>query len=109
MELFGFEIKRKQEENKNIRSFAEPNSEDGAVDVAAAGGAVSSFIDLEGTAKSEAELVQKYRGMMQQPEVIQAVDDIVNESINITNDEKPVECVTDDLELSDNVKQKIRD
>ena len=109
MQLFGFEIKRKKEENEDIQSFATPTNDDGAVDVAAAGGAVSSFIDLEGTAKSEAELVQKYRGMMQQPEVIQAVDDIVNESINITNDEKPVECVTDDLELSDNVKQKIRD
>ena len=59
MELFGFEIKRKNEENKNLRSFAEPNNDDGAVSVTATGGAVSSFIDLEGTAKSEAELVHK--------------------------------------------------
>ena len=109
MELFGFEIKRKKEENENIRSFTEPQNEDGAVNVAAAGGAVSSFIDLEGTAKSEAELVQKYRTMMQQPEVQQAVDDIVNEAVIITDDDKPVTCVTDDLELSDNVKEKIRD
>jgi hypothetical protein len=109
MELFGFEIKRKQEENKNIRSFAEPNSEDGAVSVSAAGGAVSSFIDLEGTAKSEAELVQKYRTMMQQPEVQMAVDDIINESVNITFDQKPVECVTDDVDLPDNIKKRIRE
>ena len=109
MELFGFEIKRKQEQNKDIRSFAEPTNDDGAVNVTATGGAVSSFIDLEGTAKSEAELVQKYRGMIQQPEVQQAVDDIVNEAITVTYDEKPVECVTDDLELSESVKQKIRD
>jgi hypothetical protein len=109
MQLFGFEIKRKNEENKNIRSFAEPNNEDGAVSVSAAGGAVSSFIDLEGTAKSEAELVQKYRTMMQQPEVQMAVDDIVNEAINITFDQKAVECVTDDLELPDNIKRRIRE
>jgi len=109
MELFGFEIKRKQEDNANIRSFAEPNNDDGAVNVAATGGAVSSFIDLEGTAKSEAELVQRYRTMLQQPEVQQAVDDIINETVNITFDQKPVECVTDDLDLPDNIKKKIRE
>jgi len=109
MELFGFEITRKKEENKNIKSFAEPQKDDGAVSVAAAGGAMSSFIDLEGTAKSEAELVQKYRGMLQQPEVQQAVDDIVNEAIVISESEKVVECVTDDLELSDNIKERIRE
>lgn len=109
MELFGFEIKRRKEDNRNIRSFTEPSNDDGAVDVAATGGAVSSFIDLEGTAKSEAELVQKYRAMLQQPEVQQAVDDIINETVNITFDEKPVECVTDDLDLPDNIKKRIRE
>ena len=109
MELFGFSIKRKSEENKDIKSFAEPNVEDGAVAVAAAGGAVSSFIDFEGTSKSEAELVQKYRTMMQQPEVQMAVDDIVNEAINISHDNRVVECVTDDVDLPDNIKKKIRE
>lgn len=109
MELFGFSIKRKKEENKEIRSFAEPENEDGSLSVAAAGGAVSSIIDLDGTAKSEAELIQRYRNMIQHPEVQMAVDDIVNESINITHDEKVVECVTDDLELSDSVKKKIQE
>lgn len=109
MELFGFEIKRKKEENKEIRSFAEPENTDGSLSVAAAGGSVSSVIDLEGTAKSEAELIQRYRGMIQHPEVQMAVDDVVNEAINVTQNEKPVECVTDDLELSDSVKKKIQE
>jgi len=109
MELFGFSIKRKQDENLNIKSFADPGTDDGAVTIAAAGGSVSSFIDLEGTAKTEAELVQKYRSMLQQPEVQQAVDDIVNESISIQDDQKVVECVTDDVSLSDGVKKKIRE
>ena len=47
--------------------------------------------------------------MLQQPEVSQAVDDIVNEAICISNDKKVVECVTDDLELADNIKKKIRE
>lgn len=109
MELFGFEIKRRQEENKNIRSFTEPQKDDGAMNVAAAGGAVSSFIDLEGTAKTEAELVQRYRGMLQQPEVQIAVDDIINEAVNVSFDNKVVECVTDDVDLADNIKERIRE
>jgi hypothetical protein len=109
IELFGFQIQRKNEENKNVKSFVEPNPDDGAVNLTATGGAISSFIDLEGTARSEAELIQKYRSMMQQPEVQMAVDDIVNEAVNITFDDKPVECVTDDLELGDNIKKKIRE
>ena len=109
MELFGFSIKRKQDENKNIPSFVRPNEEDGSVNIAATGTGVSSFLDMDGTAKSEAELVQKYRTMLQQPEVSQAVDDIVNEAICITDDQKVVECVTDDLELTDGIKKKIRE
>ena len=46
---------------------------------------------------------------MQQPEVVAAVDDIVNEAVNITFNEKPVECVTDDLPLSDGIKKKVRE
>lgn len=109
IELFGFQIQRKNEENKNIKSFVEANPDDGSVNVTATGGAISSFIDLEGTARSEADLVQKYRSMMQQPEVQMAVDDIVNEAVNITFNEKPVECVTDDLELPETIKKKIRE
>ncbi len=110
MELFGFEIKRRiEKDDKNIKSFVEPENNEGAVDITAAGGSMSTFVDLDGAAKSEAELVQRYRTMLQQPEVQQAVDDIINESVNITQDEKPVECVTDDLDLSDNIKKKIRE
>lgn len=115
VELFGFEIKRKADERdeKNVTSFVEPNEGDGSVNVTStvpgSGGAMSSVMDLEGYAKSEAELVQKYRDMLQQPEVQQAVDDIVNEAIVVSSDKKVVECVTDDLELSDNIKKKIRE
>ena len=109
MDLFGFEIKRKQEENDNIPSFVTPQTDDGAVNIAATGTGISTFLDMDGTAKSEAELVQKYRTMMQQPEVSQAIDDVVNEAISVSNDQKVVECVTDDLEQPDNIKKKIRE
>ena len=108
MQLFGFEIKRKEEAKDQVRSFAEPTNDDGAISVAT-GGAQSSFVDLDGTAKTEAELVNRYRGMLQQPEVQSAVDDIVNEAITIADDENVVECVTDDIEMPDNIRKKIRE
>ena len=109
-ELFGFSIKRKgAEEEKNIPSFVRPDADDGSIDIAATGTAASSYLDLAGSARSEAELVQKYRGMLQQPEVAQAVDDIVNEAVSISSDQKVVECVTDDVDLADNIKKKIRE
>ncbi len=109
-ELFGFEIKRKgDKEEKNIPSFISPEADDGSIDIAATGTAASSYLDLAGSARSEAELVQKYRGMLQQPEVSQAVDDIVNEAVSISSDQKVVECVTDDVEQPDNIKKKIRE
>lgn len=110
MQLFGFEIKRKEDakEQQNVRSFADPINDEGAISVAT-GGAQSTFVDLDGTAKTEAELVNRYRSMLQQPEVQAAVDDIVNEAINITDDSKAVECVTDDIEMPDSIKKKIRE
>jgi len=107
MELFGFSIKRKSEE-KEVKSFVEKSVDDGSVNVVT-GAAVSTFVDLEGSAKSEAELVQKYRSMLQQPEVQAAVDDIVNEAIVVSYNEKVVECITDDIDMADNVKKKIRE
>ena len=109
-ELFGFSIKRKSaEEDTNIPSFVRPDADDGSIDIAATGTAASSYLDLAGSARSEAELVQKYRGMLQQPEVAQAVDDIVNEAVSISSDQKVVECITDEVDQPDNIKKKIRE
>ena len=109
MELFGFQIKRKDDDAKEkMLSFAEPTNDEGALSVAT-GGAQSTFVDMDGTAKSEAELVNRYRGMLQQPEVQSAVDDIVNEAITVDDDAKVVECVTDAIEMPDTIRKKIRD
>ena len=83
-------------------------NDDGAISVAA-GGAQSTFVDLDGTAKTEAELVNRYRSMLLQPEVQSAVDDIVNEAITVSDDKSVVECVTDDIELPESIKKKIRE
>ena len=109
--LFGFEIKRAEEEEDNIPvSFAEPQNDDGAITVGnAMGGFYSTILDMEGTAKTESELVTKYRAMAMNPEIAQAVDEIVNESINIDTHENVVELVLDETDLPDKVKDKLNE
>jgi len=108
LQLFGFEIKRKTSASDERKSFAEPINDEGAIAVAT-GGAQSTFVDLDGTAKTEAELINRYRGMLLQAEVQTAVDDIVNEAITVSEDKKVVECVTDDIEVPDSIRKKIRE
>jgi hypothetical protein len=105
VQLFGFEIKRKNEEP--LESFTPEIKDDGAV-IVAAGGAYGTFIDLDGTARTEAELVAKYREISLQPEIEMAVDDIVNEAID-TDADQVVEINVDRIPYSDQVKQKIRE
>lgn len=103
--LFGFEIKRKKED-ENLPSFTPEVKDDGAV-VVAAGGQYGTYVDLDGTVRTEAELVSKYREMAQQPEIDSAVDDIVNDAIVSENNEKIVEIVLDDLKVANTVKKAI--
>ncbi len=107
--IFGFEIRRKQDKEEQPKSFAAPLNDDGAVNVesSAVGGAYGYFLDIEGTAKSESELVTRYRSMAMQPEVQQAIDEIVNESINIDYNERAIEIVLEDTEFSDKIKETI--
>ena len=105
--LFGFEFKRKKSEDKgNNESFAPLIQDDGAV-VVAAGGAYGTYVDLEGSARTEAELVTKYREMSLHGELDSAIQDIVNESIISDSDEPIVRLNLDATELSDNIKSII--
>jgi hypothetical protein len=105
VQLFGFEIKRKNE--KELESFAPEVKDDGAV-IVAAGGAYGTYVDLDGTARTEAELVAKYREISLQPELEMAIDDIVNECID-TDAEKVVDINLDRIKYSDEIKNKIRE
>ena len=102
-ELFGFEIKRRQPEPI---SFAPERKDDGAV-VVAEGGVYGTYIDMDGSIRTESELVSKYREMSEHPEIERAIDDIVNEVITQEPEQKIVELVLDDLEQPDNIKQML--
>ena len=71
MKLFGYEfVKTKVQEP--APSFVPKENDDGAV-IVAAGGAYGTYIDLDGTVRTEAELVTRYREMSLQPEIDAAV------------------------------------
>jgi len=103
-ELFGFEIKRKNQED--LGSFVAKSDDDGAV-VVAEGGVYGHYVDLEQTAKSEGELVTRYRKMAMQPECENAIDDVVNESIVYDPDSHVVEINLDRVNISDSIKDKV--
>ena len=107
-ELFGFEIKRKLANAKELPSFVPKTDEDGS-GVIQAGGHFGAYIDMDGDkVKNEVELILKYRDIAAQPECDAAVEDIINESIVGDNDESPVNIVLDELDLSDKIKETIK-
>jgi hypothetical protein len=107
--LFGFEIKRLADlKDDTPASFVPPTDDEGAT-VVAEGGMFGTYVDLEGTARTEAELVTKYREMALQPEVEEAIGDIVNESI-VGADDEIVSLDLDRIDqMSDNLKERIRE
>ena len=109
VELFGFSIGRVDKDAKNKRSFALPEPEDGALEVGAAGGAYGTYVDLEGVAKNEQELIRKYREMATFPECDQAIDDVVNDAIVASREESPVSINLEKSNLSDNIKESIKE
>ena len=109
VELFGFSIGRVDKDAKNKRSFALPEPEDGALEVGAAGGAYGTYVDLEGVAKNEQELIRKYREMATFPECDQAIDDVVNDAIVASREESPVSINLEKSNLSENIRESIKE
>ena len=106
MRLFGFEFQRKVIPDA-APSFAPRDYDDGAVTVAS-GGAYGTYVDLDGTVRTEAELVTKYREMSLQPEIDSAVDEITNEIISIDED-VIINIVLDNTNIPEKVKKVLRE
>lgn len=102
--LFGWEIVR-PDEDQNKQTFAPKVDDDGAA-ITAPGGVYGTYVDLDGTVRTEAELVNKYREMAGHPEVDAAVEQVCNEAIITEDGEKTVVIVLDDVRL-DNTRKKI--
>lgn len=106
--LFGFKLKRKEEEKVDqIPSFTVPANEDGATTISSSA-FYSQTIDLDGITKNEVELITRYREMAMQPEIESAIEDIINEAIVQNDDGKSVDIVTDNIaKMSDKLRDAI--
>jgi hypothetical protein len=106
--LFGFKISRAEQEQQASaqQSFAVPTSDDGALTISSAA-YYGTYVDLDGTAKNEVELISRYREMAMQPELESAIDDIVNEAIVQDDDGKNIKIVMDTLKVPNKIKTAI--
>jgi hypothetical protein len=108
--LFGFTISRDEtEQEKSVQqSFSPPTSDDGALTIQSAA-YYGTYVDLDGTAKNEIELISRYREMAMQPEIESAIDDIVNEAIVQDDDGRITDIVLDDLKQPEKIKKAIKE
>lgn len=105
--LFGFEISRAgAEKNLSKQDIILPSPDDGVATVS--GGAFGTFIDQDYSSKNEQDLIKKYREISMHPECEAAIDDIINEAI-VSDDDKQVDIILDDVQVSDSIKKKIRE
>lgn len=108
--LFGFEIKRPQQEDPKKRpSIVPAQDDDGAGYVTASGSHYGQYLNLDDDSKDNYQLIMKYRGVSMHPEVDAAIEDIVNESIAGNKEGQVVDVTMDDLKVSDGIKKQIKD
>jgi hypothetical protein len=110
LSLFGFQISRSKAdlEQQSEKTFAPPSNEDGALTISAAA-YYGTYVDLDGTAKNEVELISRYREMAMQPEIESAIDDIINEAIVQNDDGKSIRIIMDDLRQPEKIKKAIEE
>lgn len=118
VKLFGFSINGSDDQtnaaaNNNPnqitqKTFALPANDDGAVTIQA-GAYYGTYVDLDGVVRNEVELITRYRSMAQQPELENAIDEIVNEAIVADDSGHTVDINMDDLKQPEAIKNKILD
>lgn len=116
MELFGLPIGRKRKKgqeqseapfDKSKASFAPPVADDGAI-VVEGGGFFGQYIDLDGSVRSDNDLMIKYREMAMDPICEMAIDDIINEAIVIEPEVPAIRLsFASHSDLSDDLKEEI--
>jgi len=109
LSLFGFTISRNEVNDLGTKaqSFINPESEDGAATVSGAG-YYGTYVDLDASSKSEAELITRYREAALYADASTAVDEIVTEAIAATDNEDPVTINLDNSDLPENIKDSIK-
>ncbi|CAB4124364.1 portal vertex protein [uncultured Caudovirales phage] len=84
-----------------------PQLEDGAINIQT-GAHYGIYVDLDGSYRTEVDLITKYRTMAMQPEIESAIEDIVNEAIVHDTRGETIKIVLDGLDQPDKIKNMIR-
>ena len=106
--LFGFSIEDNEKTPPGVVSPVPPSNEDGSEHYVSSG-FFGSYVDIEGTYKTENDLIRRYRSMALYPECDSAIEDIVNEAIVSDTNDSPVQIELSNLNASDGIKKKIRE
>ena len=111
--LFGFEVRRSQGKSgdrRDLPSPVPPTDPDGAGYITSGAGYYGQYVNIEGDqAKDNHQLIMRYRGVSQHPEVDMAIEEIVNEAISASELSSSVELSLDDVEAPDKIKEQIRE
>lgn len=105
--LFGYTIQKKKDEAPK-QSFVPPTDDDGATTVNVSG-FYNTYIDIDVIAKSENDLISRYRDASNYPDCDSAIEDIVNEAVSAQDDEAVVKLDLEKVELSKSVKNLIEE
>jgi hypothetical protein len=106
-EIFGFEIKRK-DLKPNSQQFTAPSSDDGTQTIMG-GGHFGTYLDIEGKVNNESDLIRRYREIAMHPECDQAIEDIINESIVVDDNQEVIRLNMNKVPFSSTLKKKISD
>jgi len=113
LKLFGFEIKRANSSEKaqqKIKSVVPKADDDGAGYITASGSHFGQYLDIDGSAaKDNYQMIRKYRGVAVHPEVDNAIEDIVNESIVGSDDTDPISLTLEDVDFPENIKKQVQE
>ena len=105
--LFGYTLTKKKPEEKK-QSFIPPLNDDGATSINASG-FFGTYLDIDTVAKSENDLISRYRDVASYPDCDSAIEDIVNEAVAAADDEVIVKLDLEKVELSKNIKKQIEE
>jgi len=106
--LFGFSIEDNEKPSPGVVSPVPPSKDDGSEHYVSSG-FFGSYVDIEGTYKTENDLIRRYRSMALYPECDSAIEDIVNEAIVSDTNDSPVQIELSNLNASDGIKKKVRE
>ena len=106
--LFGFTIGKALEPEK-LKSVVPPTDEPYDAALTLDTGIFGHYIDIEGRAKNENDLINKYREVAITMEIDNAVDDIINEAIVTNENRPPVAINLEDLNVPEEISKKIRE